>query len=778
MILRRRSKKKLVVSHETAATYNLSDSTAPNGAYAADSLSADFYNGAGSRSGNTFTPSAAFGAWGALTKATSRDQEVVSNFNNGIVYLRVTSERAIYFQYQPNSNLFEVGVVTGLDTSTPSNRFYYYDYNINSKYTYSSSDVLTFGAVGFDLYFKANGNTIYSAQEYGHVEAGQAGIKTTSMNGFAATTLVTKALLSNLSINEINAGDFYIKEGHTTGSMASGGYTLTVADPSVYKPLDRIIIEIGGEPSMGGRPAGTRGTRGGGPTFPLTSYANESALMADLSKPNNFCAWAEDTGLTYQRNTVSGDPWHKLQYFQTVGQGDMEVNYYWNYAVPMAYVGKILSIAGNDLTMDTAANTSITNANVYYDSTWILSKLTANPSADSFMDGIYPNLTKTRFLEVVYAGKAFTIKIPPGNYAVSEAWLAINRPGLTIKGSGINNTRIFSPRGTPCFNMTPFQSHGIIVKDLMVEGNNTSDGYGFRQRSWSNPSNVPDFNYMGNANDVLTKGIDLVLCDNAHVTNVRVKNTWMTAISFQYCNGGLADYSEILHTTGQHMYTSWMMNADSCSAIWFDNITFYSAKIIGACEIFTGNDCKFTNMTITNGRVSSNSSQGLQVLNSTITLEPLSRSSWLHPFDPLVNFNRNADNFNDIDDPLTGGGLVDGLTILIEGYIDVYGNTKQGIVVTSENSNVTIKNYTYTAPDYNPSSITQGAEAITSTGQNVNVEDVFVYGLASNDGTLYGANVGVQFGSVKRVHANRIAVGGDVVLGTGADANVGTIIVV
>jgi hypothetical protein len=717
-LLRKRGKK-TVVNNDNVGTYAFQAASAP-ATFAPNTLSPmDFNNGLGfkfsSPKGASLKPSN-LNDFVLQTKYSSRDAEISTYVDKAWVLLRISNNRAIYFNR--NGNVFSCGVclnVNDLAYSTApgavgNNAIAYYtieqDISAALSQTGDNSGLFTFGCSGAEVYAKYNGIEFYRTQQYDHLVAGSVGVKVMTTDGYVTGVNVqhkTRAFTYSDTDNLIiDVRDFGAKPLQTTGSMSAGSNQIAVADASGIPVGSQIIVEIGGEaPSNGFQPA-TRGALGVNGNWPARHYPNEAALQADTSQPLNVIAWVEDTRLTYENFGIDGGGWFKKQYFSTVGVQQHEENYYINKALPISLRAIVMEVNGNVLTLDTPCVNATTNANVYFDNIDIFNWFTRQDTS-----GQKSALNTT-----------ITLFIPAGTFAVSEAWDFANCPDWTLQGAGKEVTVIKSPKGTPSAFIDIVSSPNIKCYDFTLQGCGTSDGYGFVW--WNAPANSGDdyttsMDYNTFDTHEKNRGLHInSACPNAHVKNVKIIDCFTSAIEIS-ATDCLIEYCDVVHTTGVHYYMAWMVVSSGASARnTFDHITFTSPKQIGAFEAFGAPDVTFSNITSVNGTFSCNSADNTKYLNWNMLFTPDSLPDWMAADNfPAGNLNGNAYPGNQ-----PKGAIVDSVTITNQGYIDSGNNLKRGIVIQDLFSNATVRNCSYIVDNSIKDLSTTQAMGFMSTGTN------------------------------------------------------------
>jgi hypothetical protein len=782
---------------ETLRVLTLNSSSAPNGSYGLDSLGTDWTNSAGVRSGNSFYSTVPY-AYLVKSKYTSRDVKIEGWWERGVAYARVSNGRGLYFYHDAASHYFEVGA-TLVDNTTSSpyineiseitEKSYFVGKDMNTISGYSSSyngTLFTMTVEGVDIICKY-GDTVFLTLKDGYVwgESGSIAIKLGSgyVYDFVATHLPKKAIFSsNLANYVLDVRDFGASTFHTTGSMT--GNLLTLADVTGLAPGMRLHTNLTGLPPTNGRTAGTRGTRGMD-TWPQLSYVDATAMNADTSQAVGTWAWLESTG---ENHAWSGSSWVPQITMVAIGPEVSDINYYLSKAIPMNYRGIIVSIAGNVLTMDTSTDVAFSGTDVYFDNSYAFGRVTASPVVNRYATDVPDGTYGSRNLTLFLSNKNITLEVPAGTFAFSEGWFVTGHSNITLKGGGGRNgvTKLIAPSGGNPFQMRIFQCPNTRVEGLSWESNGRGDGYGLWWRdidpdhaSWI----VPADGYQYFKKEQYGSGPYFEQSPDSFLTDCKFTDFLQMTLIFGGSSDCIADGFDIIHTTGHFKYFQWQCVADICNNVTFRNFTMQSATIIGMCEMFNGDTMLLENGTITNGRVSSNSSANVNFHNIDFIWTANSRAAWLDPSDPAINYNSNAYSYS------RPGGTVEDCTFTFQGYVDAFNNLKTTIVVNAMANQDTfpdsyvgvgVKRCTLTGPDYASPATQMGPQMLISTRKNTTVEDCVCTGTLGVNSPIYGSSFGLNGpgGYIKRTIANKIAVHSSVTLGTGADANTGAITVI
>lgn len=766
---------------------NINIASLPLGTIAINQLSPDFYSSqsinktlAGAINGNNLL---------ITSKKLSRDQKVETYCGGCSILLRKTSTKAVYFKYDhQNTGNLEVGVVTGLNTVSPT--YSYYDvipnvHNlINTKMAQAGQPAyvkfqgyFTYCVEGLDIWVQYNGVEFFRLREHGYVEQGSVGILTSSDNyiidKFDCTFMPNKFTYSDFANNILDPRDYKMEYRSTTGSMVEGQYTITVVDPSIFDLNDTILVSPGGEATFHGRAAGEPGTRSVGGEFPFYKYSTETAMHSDKSKPDQTYSWVEETGKIWEFWNNGNDWYPKGENVSNVAgvPYTYKLNGYLDMAIPKLLRAKVVSKSGNVLTLDTPALCSTTNAPVHYDNIWALTRCTDNPSSNRFF-GKYPTPPAYRDLSAFMP--QYTIRLPEGDYAVSESWFVLYHTNIKIIGAGIDATRIFAPKGAN----TSLECNGSSSPEIAhftFEENGTKTHYAFPWWCWNPNENnrIPNDRQYVYTNMHYLPGVRLSGCPNGFVHHIRVKNAFTSSFGVSSSSNSIVEHCEVIHTTGTLFYLGWNMVVDLSTGVKIRYNLFDTAEIMGSCELFNGTDCEFSFNTLFNGRVSSNSASGMKIKNCDITIRVNSNPDWLNPNEPTIQFNMNAYpgpqiNASVEDTTITVEGIIDGhLIITATGLAG--RNTKSGINIQSGYTGTLIKNVLYTGPGYLGGTDTHGNVGIVSEGLNAIIDNFTCLGTTGVGSPIYSSSIGITSGSVSNSHANTIGIkpGVEVINSTG-----------
>lgn len=767
MILRRRHKFKDQVI-ETPASFTILASSY-SGSYAQDSLSPDFYNGAGSKVAGQLKPtnSSDFVLEG---KKKSRDQEVTVNNGIGTIYLRLTDDsRAWFVAFANTTNTIAIGVANNIRADENRTAL-----DNNTSIDISGVSQITAGIEGFDIYVKLDGVEYKRFRtKYHFKRPGAVAVKMHPLNGVSsmiANYVSRKTLYSDTDAGIIDTQDFWMKSGATTGTVAIGSNQVTVAALNGLAAGDWCIMESDFATIYNGRIQGNRGTIGPGETHPLKHYPDVATMQADRTQINDLRAWVEDSGATY-KNSVAENTWKKISNPVLVGGEYIPEFYYDGEAVPMALRFKILSISGNVLTINKTSASNTTNAKIFFDNNFLLSKLLMNPASDYFLND-YPETTAKDMSSVKETG--IKIRMPAGKYAIGEQ-VYFSCPDITWYGAGQVedgdvNTVLFSPKGAYAFNVQGNQNHNSIAENFSCEGNAGLQGYGGSWEPWHPDAHL---NYASQTSGIgFPYGWINLTSDGIIMRNMSCKNIWYTFGGSTFNCSNLYRYRlKITIDDPFMMYIQWLFqDADAINGIFEECVTD-SDYITKSFEVFKCTGGQFINCHARNGLWSLNSSTGWLLDGCSQTIEANTRPAFMDPLTDLVNIAVNAG-------PAVSGGQIIDHVMLHTGYVDAENNIMGGISIpiSDMNANISILGGSYTAPNYQTGAAL-GPQGILSLAPDLYVDGFTVVGDQVSDISFYKSNIAMVGGTLKNSVANNIYVGASVILGTGADANTGTITV-
>ena len=220
-------------------------------------------------------------------------------------------------------------------------------------------------------------------------------------------TLPVVGFLSTPSAGPFNY--YGLRAYKRVGSIAGGSNVLQLTEASTFKIGDQVIVEVGGE-----RGKGQFGTMGVGGIL-----------------------------------SAATDGWRQF--------------YYRSKDLPLALVSKITAVAdgGRTLTLDKAAATAATNANVYFDNHPLLNKV---------------------LTEEHPAG--WTVTLPAGDFAISDKLQHLYYGGWIISGAGKGVTILRSPKGAPGGGLQCFETNDTQIRDLTIIGNAGQNGFGLNDHGY------------------------------------------------------------------------------------------------------------------------------------------------------------------------------------------------------------------------------------------------------------------------------------------------------
>jgi len=750
------------------ASYSIPVSSLAVGSIAANSLSLNFLNATAdtvdTNSSWTSSPTKYLMSSDAYliakSKYCSRDMEIDSWTMRGIYFLRLTDNGDGYYLLASQGS-WSVGIVKGF---VDGNGFWrdagngsYYELDFGTipgfKSTGTESDHITFGAEGFDIYLKYNGTEFWRIQDYRQMAPGRAaiqaqgsaryGLRDVTVNNFA-----NKTLLSDPTNNILDPRDFGngMRETHGIGSITAGSNHLVLNASAGFQVGDYIIVEIGGE--VGG---GHRGSVGVGGVWPYISYPSLIAMNADTSKPDGTYAWVpSNSGNVYW---IWSGVWSKVEYDLTSYGHTHEVNYYFGKGIPVALPAQITAISadGRTLTLSAFAVNSTTNANVYYDNSYVLNKLGVRPNFDYF-----PTLISIvpwyRTLGAITP--AITIKMPAGIYALGqEIWLQ-EHPGIILQGAGTAATTLFSPKGAPSATIVVRNDPHALVCDFTLKGNFKDEGYGLNW--WSYHPDEVTVQSTGGQPQKPNSSIRMDFDDNSTARNIALIDPINYPFTVAASTNTWVYNSSATYTVGQFDYWGWTFNWTDSTGGGCVDCSVTSPTMIGGFQSFKSEGTQFIRAIGVNAHISMNDAGNFLVDGGQLTMKANSINTiqahpWQFPGEAPVQVGTNIGNNH-----AYLGGKINNLNITVENYIDAaHDSPSSGINIGINNPNVSVIGGSYTAPTGYTGAY-GNPEGVLSTGANTIVDGFHVTGRINKQGAmdLYHTNIGVSDGVIKNCVAD------------------------
>ena len=762
---------------------------AANQTFARDSLSPDWFNGPNhilqrdSWTTNKMNYLVADDSKNFILKsrASARDMEVDTWTRNGYVYLRMSEDgTAIFFRFihDVDRGWLHVGIITGVGEDLyeqGSIRYLYSNEDLlgtlaGYRKSPTDTDYFTFGVEGFDVYAKLNGKEFLRFKEYRHMKEGRAALKASpdgsypNGHGFRKTSLrfreTPKPLFSDYQNLMLDMRDFGLRSLQTVGSIAGGSNQLrlqSAPNPSFQKG-DYLIVELGGEAGRG-----LRGTMGVGGTWPAKRYPDAATRNADRSQPLKTFAWTESDGSVRRWD---GTTWYDdaTSVNTSITPPTTNYFYYLGKAVPLALRASITEISqdGTLLTLSTNANASSTNASVYLDNAFFIDKLVRNSTYDG--ENNYPKVKNDgRNWDLTsITPRNVTLFIPPGNYAFGELILIEDHPGWQLVGGGADQTRLFSPKGTPSMSIRTSNSPDLVVRDLHLHGNARNQGFGLTLPTLFTflYIGINETGYsLGEGGSILPSGLVFgSRSDRGHAKNLKLTDVFSPAAGASFSDDVWVENCHLTLTEGQRAYIQW-------SFLWSDsrgggctNSSLWSSELVHGFESAKSTGTQFLNCTSTNGIFSNNSAGNFLYRNIRIVVlpgsQPVDRS--FSEYESMFNVGNNFGYTN----YLAQGGRIENVQMIQTGYINSDHDTLKGVSINENNPNVTVVGGSYSSPDYTPPTKLWGALGLDSTGLNTVVDGFRVVGAV--DGRQFDgyANINLYDGVVRNSVADRIRITG------------------
>jgi hypothetical protein len=625
--------------------------------------------------------------WTVQTTADYRDVEVTTWGRQGQIYFRMTDEgQALYFYWSDITGDVGLHAQDGIDTgildAQPT-------YNPGSSGTVIGSwdladipgwaatpaagHLYTFGLSGWEYYINVDIGAGQVELARGiqpfHGRTGKIGLRTNSsaygVDTFIVTALAPVTLYSDPEEYIYDPRDFGCKELSTTGSISASSTSLTVASATGFEIGDPIIVEVGGEAGLG-----LVGTSGVGGQWPALSYANAAAREADTTQVDGKWAYDVDTGITKWWDDVA------VEWKRTTFSGAAGGDYYSASAHPYALTATITNIAGNVLTLDTAATTSTTDANVYYDCQPGM-QACFTPDQDPY--------------NLEWDTPARTLVLPAGNFAM-DGGIGYGQTNATweVYGQGRDETRIFSPRGAYNCSCGGSSAPTHQWHDFEIAGNFRSQGYRMTVPASENieiERDSPAFNYPS--------GIGLLGGANNVVHDMRISNFagCFVSCNFQqefhcYDVEGSLDNSPMVYLSWNYQVADSTastypdLTAMTPGSILFERCTSTCPQYHSAFETFRSDGVSFVDCTALNGIASSNASGAFLFDNMNLQFDEDAENRYTTVYaedfcpqeagdNPIININSNI-NPPSVDMQL--GGVIRNPTIVLEGPMNLAGN--------------------------------------------------------------------------------------------------------
>lgn len=658
------------------------------------------------------------------SRGTSRDQEIDvwkiqgSTFLSD-TYLRITeSGTALRFNLDlSGSGQLHIDVVCGrLDQHVdPTGAFTLWQTNnlralVPTLATPAEDrDFFTFGASGVDVYAKYQGVEFLRFTQYRHTQAGSAGIKLWGYDDglrFARVRLKTdEPLFSDLAQHVFDLRDFGLRSVLVTGAIQRGSTELVLSASPVppFEPGDWVIVETGGEPD-GGR----RGTVGVGGVWPSLRYPDTATRDTDTAQtPDTYC-WIENDGSIFQWD---GTAWRDRASFLSGTQ--TITNYYVAKAVPKALRARVAAVSENKrvLTLSEMAQSTASKANVHFDNAPVLNM--------TFSESEW---VKTQF------PLTFLLTVPEGDYAMGDPIWLINRPGCGLRGAGTNQTRLFSPRGTPSMSLFLSGCSNAVIESLHLQGNAGLEGFGFpfyhpRSGFWDGLTETE-------GNPVGRGCLEMVLCPGGQVRDVL-----MTDPLSDMCGGLVMTWSDSAHVervaiykrmpvlgAGRLVQLNWQ-NQVTIRDLLLDSEALTLGLVTWDIDTQGGVDLERVrgrNVTLNFGRKATIRDCRLQI--DSLAQEGLDH--WTPTWRAMLQF--------DLDQSLAQGVILEDIHLEQSGYVNRRGESLSGIACGPGAQFLRLAGGSYTSADYVPGGQDNGGTGLTSEAQTSWIEGFRVSGWPRN----------------------------------------------
>lgn len=346
-------------------------------------------------------------------------------------------------------------------------------------------------------------------------------------------------------------------------------------------------------------------------------------------------------------------------------------------AAPKALLATISGVSGNTLTLNTTANVTATNANVYFDNADILTAAWTSGGT--------------------YTSPQIKWIIPSGSYALSAQVQTVSRTDWVISGVGNTASKFISPAGAVSVYLHFSSCTGILLRDFGTTGNSGDNGFGFVDQG---ATSLPDF----------PRSVWFENCASCAAVRLRADEAWQDAVGCEFGYNNWAYNCESYHTQGHQQYIQWDFQWADCLGGGIVDCLVDSPKLLGGAEVFRSNKASIIRFTGRNATMSSNSSGAFLFDAPNISIENNSQltSASFSETNPIININS---NIQPPDASMVLGGVIKNPNIVQTGRIDGNKTSLINITVNQDNPNVKItgtypdgvnpKGY-MSAPDYVP----------------------------------------------------------------------------
>ena len=498
----------------------------------------------------------------------------------------------------------------------------------------------------------------------------------------------------------------------TQGRINAGTNELFVESLLDFKVGDKIITAIGREPG-----AGKRGTRGVGGNWPSDEhgFATLAAAKAHFgATPDGVFVFINAEGADFGKVFWGlPDGWLEMTYLNWSGLSNSG-EYYNAMLTPRSLQAEIyaIDVAAKKLTLHRGptngyAKVSVQGAAVYKDmAPWVCEQLQKG-----------------------------SLKLPPGDIAIGSPLHITNVSGRVFEGAGKDQTRLFSPPGTPCLTLDVHNAPGTVVRGMTVQGNWRDHGFGHNYGDLFTPHwgaeryapAVDNFNYQGGSgptvglranngsHDALFQDLITIDLATAHVGCAFSDRVWGIDITMRY-------------TDPLRQYMQWAAGWNDTAGGGGRRILADFNYITPGFEAFKSNGVTFEDCGGRNVMLAMNSSsvtlKNYRVECDANALVPSNYGANIAQ--PLININTNV-----------GAGWYEGQGVTISGMVlNQKGYVFQGntsiiaLKVQDRNPNVVVEGFENHAPNYKEGGYMHGAQAVDSAGPGFVVRDSTFYGKA------------------------------------------------
>lgn len=416
-----------------------------------------------------------------------------------------------------------------------------------------------------------------------------------------------------------------------------------------------------------GKPAAGRNrTIGVGGVKPV-----HALTQAQLDAGTNL-GYAADT-LAYISNNTSGNQ-GRVVYCGGGGIYELLTDPYQRYSRPQALYFTVEAVLSpTTLQISTAASATTANATVWFDAAPAFARVITSTDFNVYND--------------------VEVRIPAGDYAASEP-NAINgvllnmadRTGWKLRGEGIDVTNLYQPRGVDggFMQVSSWEDGGDeAISDFSVYGNDHPNG-GYARQINPDP-NIPT---------QIPTLVQLLGPFSTSINRIKTVNARGQSLDVNQGHNSFIRNCIAIRTVPALNYSGWVINMSDCNDAaapcgLIDNIITCS-WFHNAHETFSSESGTISGFDITNGLMSTNSSNGYTIADGTFTF---TKNCWFTGFSiesgPALSVGSNQEH------TLTVGGSITNVNFIYEGYLTEANTINNAITIESSPSPGVVMDGTY-----------------------------------------------------------------------------------